>query len=194
MSTALIMHAHTHLADMLCYLFITQIPRPINKVQGFSRETTTALLANIESAEWIRRERVNLQMQPEHPRASTTDDVECFFSVTRDLVGKSFTLKRVVDEWKKIGIEFDKRQQKDLFYYSSSHDRFYEGERPSFNEKPLQPAKPMKVPQRETHYTNSITVGRISLPVRGSVSKRVQFHKGPVALPRPPALETHDYL
>ena len=31
----------------------------------------------------------------EHPRAGTTDDVECFFSVLRDVVGKDFTLKQV---------------------------------------------------------------------------------------------------
>ena len=30
----------------------------------------------------------------EHPRAGTTDDVECFFSVLRDVVGKDFTLKQ----------------------------------------------------------------------------------------------------
>ena len=34
-------------------------------------------------------------LPPEHPRASTTDDVECFFSVLRDSVGKDFTLKEV---------------------------------------------------------------------------------------------------
>ena len=33
--------------------------------------------------------------RPEHPRSSTTDDVECFFSVLRDMVGKDFTLKQV---------------------------------------------------------------------------------------------------
>ena len=31
----------------------------------------------------------------EHPRASTSDDVECFFSVLRDMVGKDFTHKKV---------------------------------------------------------------------------------------------------
>ena len=31
----------------------------------------------------------------EHPRASTSDDVECFFSVLRDVVGKDFTHKKV---------------------------------------------------------------------------------------------------
>ena len=34
-------------------------------------------------------------MLPEHPRASTTDNVECFFSVLRDSVGKDFTLQQV---------------------------------------------------------------------------------------------------
>ena len=31
----------------------------------------------------------------EHPCSSTTDDVECFFSILRDTVGKDFTLKQV---------------------------------------------------------------------------------------------------
>ena len=31
----------------------------------------------------------------EHPRASTSDDVESFFSVLRDMVGKDFTHKKV---------------------------------------------------------------------------------------------------
>ena len=31
----------------------------------------------------------------EHPGASSTDDVECFFSMLRDTVGKDFTLKEV---------------------------------------------------------------------------------------------------
>jgi len=31
----------------------------------------------------------------EHPRATTTDDFECFLSVLRNTVGKKFTLKEV---------------------------------------------------------------------------------------------------
>ena len=30
----------------------------------------------------------------EHPRSSTTDNVECFFSILRETVGKDFTLKQ----------------------------------------------------------------------------------------------------
>ena len=48
-----------------------------------TRETIIALTTNIESREWRRREGI----EPEHPRVSTTDDVECLFSIMRDLVG-----------------------------------------------------------------------------------------------------------
>ena len=56
----------------------------------------SALIVDIESREW-RREFNNLnKIPPEHPRASTTDDVECFFSILRDMVGKYFTHKQVL--------------------------------------------------------------------------------------------------
>ena len=38
---------------------------------------------------------LNSYLPLEHPRAGTTDDVECFFSVLRYVVGKDFTLKQV---------------------------------------------------------------------------------------------------
>ena len=37
------------------------------------------------------------------------DDVECFFSMMRDLLGSSFRLTTVMQEWRKICVEFDKR-------------------------------------------------------------------------------------
>ena len=64
-------------------------------MRGFSRETIVALAANIESREWRRGYLIEKNLPPEHPRASTTDDVECLFSVLRDSVGKDFTLKEV---------------------------------------------------------------------------------------------------
>ena len=65
----------------------------ITGVRGFSRETLVALAADIETKEW-RRKCLALEGFPEeHPRASTTDDVECFFSVLRDSVENDFTLK-----------------------------------------------------------------------------------------------------
>jgi len=92
-------------------------------------------------------------------------------------------------------IEFDKRDNSSLpfYYFSSSHDRFYEGERPAFNTIPAKPRQPMRAPQREIQFSNSFEVGRITLPVRGEISTRIQFHASPVALPPPPALQCHDY-
>ena len=51
--------------------------RNINTIQGMTQQTLIALTTNIESKEWIRRRHVG-GVPAEHPRASTTDDVECF--------------------------------------------------------------------------------------------------------------------
>ena len=69
--------------------------RDVSNIRGFSRETLNALLADIESREWRREFNIREGIPLEHPRASTTDDIECFFSVLRDGVGKDFTLKEV---------------------------------------------------------------------------------------------------
>lgn len=64
-------------------------------VRGFTQETLSALIMDIESREWRRKFNLENHISPEHPRASTTDDVECFFSVLRDMVGRDFTHKEV---------------------------------------------------------------------------------------------------
>ena len=69
--------------------------RNVNGARGFSRETLIALVVNIESREWRREFNVKHNIPPEHPKASTTDDVKCFFSVLRDIVGKDFTLRGI---------------------------------------------------------------------------------------------------
>ena len=69
--------------------------RPIDDVRGFTRETLIAMSANVENRMWRHKYLHNQGLPSEHPRSSTTDDVECFFSVLRDTVGKNFTLKQV---------------------------------------------------------------------------------------------------
>ena len=64
--------------------------RNVDRIRGFSRETLIALAANIESREWRCKYNNNHGIPPEYPRASSTDDVECFYTV-----GKDFTLKEV---------------------------------------------------------------------------------------------------
>ncbi|XP_065893229.1 uncharacterized protein [Dysidea avara] len=74
---------------------LLEVNRSINNIQGISRETLVALIANIESKEWRCKFCSRNNLPSEHPHASSTDDVECFFSVLRDSVGKDFTLKEV---------------------------------------------------------------------------------------------------
>ena len=69
--------------------------RPLDRVRGFTRETLIGVCASIETRQWRYTFKSANQLPPEHPRSSTTDDVECFFSVLRDCVGKNFTLKQV---------------------------------------------------------------------------------------------------
>ena len=109
-------------------------------VLGFTRETVIALTTNIESREWKRREYANLGHVQEHPRASSTDDVECLFSIMRDLAGKHFTVRTASYNWRKVCLEFSKRLDPDLgfYYHTSSHNRFYGGERPSFDIRHLE--------------------------------------------------------
>ena len=66
--------------------------RDINGIKGFTREVLGALVADIDSREWSQH---SLGIPVPHPRSCTTDDVECFFSIMRDSVGKNFTLKQV---------------------------------------------------------------------------------------------------
>lgn len=160
--------------------------RSIKGILGFSRETLSALVTNIEGTEHRRRE--NAGSSPEHPRTCSTDDVECFFSVMRDTIGKNFTAKEVRYGFRKICNEFVKRLNPDLpfYYHTSSHTRFQEGPLPDFN----QPSGRMKrkhtrVSRREQ--LAAVVPGRASMPIRGSLSVRAQFHNQPVELPPPPS-------
>ena len=91
--------------------------RDVTKVCGFTREVLTALVANIETREWRRQEISQQSLNPENPRASNTDNEECFFSVMRDHIGANFTLKQPQFGWHKVCLEFQKRIDADLPFY-----------------------------------------------------------------------------
>lgn len=77
-------------------MILKYIHRSISGVRGFIRETLIAIVANTELREWRKQYCTGNNIPIEHPRASTTDDVECFFSVFCDTVGKDHTLKEVL--------------------------------------------------------------------------------------------------
>ena len=155
-------------------------------VLGFSRETLIAVITNIEGREFHRRERTNNKQTLEHPRASSTDDVECFFSMMRDVIGQNFTTKEVKFGMRKIISQFVKRVDPDLpfYYHSSSHTRFYEGSHPEFDKKPDKQQKEKRLPRREQ--PAAFVTRRATMPVRGSIAVRPKFHNLPLELPPPP--------
>ena len=76
-------YVKSHIVTTACTIIMSvlylHVYRDISNIRGFSRETLSALIVDIESREWRRRFNRDNCIPPEHPRASTTDDVECFF-------------------------------------------------------------------------------------------------------------------
>jgi len=202
-----------HESSIIFFLF-----RRINNIRGFSRETLVALVANLESREWRRKFNIAHGLAPEHPRASTTDDVECFFSLLRDSVRKDFTLKEVCAYslqmcfkqlslcytmlqvyygWRKVTKELKKKRMDPslpCYYHTSTHTRFYEGLMPAFDiQNPKKKAKG-RLPKYELLEANG---GRVTLSVRGDTFIRTKFHNVPTCLPPPPGtnpcLYEHSY-
>ena len=184
---------------ILSYFFIKLFFRPINNILGFSREILVALITNIEGREHHRRRIANSRQKPEHPRASSTDDVESFFSMMRESIGRNFTTKQVAFNIRKVYSEFTKRLDPDLpfYYYTSSHTSYWEGPLPSFNTPSVKPAKKKRVPRREQ--PAAFAPRRATMPVQGSLSVRPRFHNVPLELPPPPGrvsvhLIDHSYV
>ena len=144
-------------------------------VCGFSRATLNAMVANIEGRDFRQTYLLSRNLPSEHPRASSTDDVEC---VLRDNLGSDFTLKRVQYAWRRSCIEFSKRIDPNLpfYYFTSSHDRFHEGPRPSFS---VPPSKPRVQRVRQREMLTGQAPGRTSLPISGSRSARLSMPPAP---------------
>ena len=161
------------------------------KVRGMTRETLITLTTTIESREWVRRRRNRaMNLPPEHPRASTTDDVECFFSILRNMIGMHFTVKDVRLAWRKVCIELRKRLDRNLpiYYYATKHERFFEGDRPTFEVFKKPKHNPRHQPIRKDQ-PGQLVPSTTSLVLSGQRSIRRTYFNVPIELP-PPATST----
>lgn len=80
--------AHTHTIIVQHNVHVqTLIYISFTAIREFTRETLVAVTSDIYTRNWRQEYNSSQGLPPEHPRSSTTDDVECFFSVLRD-VGK----------------------------------------------------------------------------------------------------------
>ncbi|XP_063448946.1 uncharacterized protein LOC134728306 isoform X2 [Mytilus trossulus] len=174
------------------FLYI-DINRPMENLRGFTRETFIDITANIESQEHRRRQN-NLMNYPEHPRASTTDDVECFFSMTRRQLGDTFTLKEFKSGWRKIVREFCKRLDPNIpFYYWTQNERF-KLEHASFDKDNGQDKRLHVVRHNQREDSNIFTAGRSFLPARNKPSIRQRLFRLDVGLPPVPENLQHLHL
>ena len=157
-----------------------------------------AITTNIEGCEHLRREQINGSYPLEHPRSSSTDDVECFFSMMRDTIGQNFTTKEVKFGMHKIISQFSEHIDPDLpfYYYTSAHSRYYEGSHPDFDKPPVKQPKEKRIPRREQ--PAAFGPRRATMPVRGTLAVRPKFHNVPLELPIPPngpiVLHKHCYV
>ena len=146
----------------------------------------------------MRRRCISENIPLEHPRASSTDDVECFFSVIRSMVGEHFTSKAVMLKWRKLCNEFAKRIDSKLpfYYYTSTHDRFYEGEMQSFDVpgSKKSTSNPRNQRGRTVEQPGKLAAGRASLIKTGHGSIRRQFHAIPTDMPPPPTATLEELI
>lgn len=156
-----------------------------------------AVTTNIEGREHLRQEQVNSGSSLEHPRAASTDDVECFFSMMRDTIGQNFTTKELKFGLRKILSQFSKRIDPDLpfYYYTTAHSRYYEGAHPDFDKPSPKQPKESRIPRREQ--PAGFGQRRATMPVRGTLAVRPKFHNVALELPPPPTtpivLHEHSY-
>ena len=165
--------------------------RPIKGILGFTREIVVALIANCESLELQRQEYVARGIPPEHPRASSTDDVEDFFSLLHSHLGDIFDHQTFMQQQPKLLSEFIKMIDPDLsFYYWTGHKHRYTSEPlPSFNETSGKVERLDRVKVSRRSDPGVFVANRASLPQRNSSTARATFHR---AAERLPPLTIHD--
>lgn len=162
--------------------------RPVKGICGFTKQVLVGVTTTIESREQKRIYNYENKLPPENPRASTTDDVECFFSTMRDSIGKNFKLKQVKHEMRKVYNEFNKRQDPSLpyYYFTAAHDRFHEGTLPDFDTGQEGKNNPRKMRLQRKEQPGCLVPGRATFAKSGARSTRMQYHNLPIDLPPAP--------
>ena len=149
----------------------------------------TALLANIESQEFQRRQAAETHHAPEHTRASSSDDVECFFSILHNQLGQHYDINTIEQRWRPICNEFLKRIDPDLpFYYHTSDKNLYRIHGLPAFDIPAQDGKSRLdfLPSTRREDVGQVVIGRATMPIRGLRTVRQQYHSQPADLPQPP--------
>jgi hypothetical protein len=97
-------------------------------------------VANLESQHLLEIEYRSRCLQPQHPRSSSTDDVESFIALLHKMLGSIFGPKQFYSELFKILNEYKKRIDTELpfFYWTGLKTGYKDYGLPSFNESSAQ--------------------------------------------------------
>ena len=120
---------------------------------------------------------------------SATDDFEGLIALTHEMLGNIFDIKQFLDAQPKILNEFKKRIDPDLgfFHWTGAKERYTEFELHSFNQPTGEGISErldrISLSRRED--PGVFVANRASLPQRGQLTVRAQFHRIPVELPPP---------
>ena len=92
--------------------------------------------------------------------------------------------------WRKACEELIKRVDPELpyFYHTSSHQRFFEGDRPDFS---MAADKPQKEHIYRRELLSGKIGGRVSMAQHKATSIRTKYHNVPVELLPPPSMPVH---
>ena len=117
--------------------------------------------------------------------AGTTDDVECFFSLTRRQLGDTFTVHDFKNRWPKIIREYCKCMDPELpFHYWARNERF-KIEETNFD-KDVGAERLYTVRHAQGKDCSIFTSGRAFLPARNKQSIRQRLFRVDVGLPPVP--------
>lgn len=155
--------------------------RPMENIRGFTRETFVEVTTNIESQEMRRIMNSDLGY-PEHPRAATTDDVECFFSLTRRHLGDTFTLQQFKNRWPRLVREFCKRMDPALPFHYWTQNEHFKLEEANFDQN-LGDKRLHTVRHSQREDSSIFTTRRSFLPARNKQSIRQRLFRLDVGLP-----------
>ncbi|XP_072046198.1 uncharacterized protein [Amphiura filiformis] len=162
------------------------VNKPLKGIRGLSRETIIGITTNISSIERRRQQCHTRDLPPEHPRASTSDDVECFISILHHMLGRTFDHKAFMNAYRKIFTEFQKMLDQNLpyYYYKGLSERFTLGTLPSFNEPSASGIERLdRVRGRRMGNPGTSVASRATMPRQGQRTVRDKFHRRQEPLP-----------
>ena len=146
------------------------------------------MTTNIESQELRRVYGQEKGLQPEHPRAGSTDDVEGIFAFLHERLGSIFDEKAFHDAFPKVLMEYTKRCDPDLpfYHYTGSNERYREGPMPSFNAPSENDAEGLDRVRISRRADPGVFVSnRAVIPQRGQITVRSAHFRPAENLPPP---------